>query len=71
MGTLMQDLIDIMKENRVSMPHSLTMLVRGLTTIEGVIAEIAPDINVVQVATLRMSENKFSASNLKDELYLG
>ena len=71
MGTLMQDLIDIMKENRVSMPHSLTMPVRGLTTIEGVIAEIAPDINVVQVATLRMSENKFSASNLKDELYLG
>ena len=26
MGTLMQDLMDIMKENRVSMPHSLTML---------------------------------------------
>ena len=30
------------------MPHSLTMLVRGLTTIEGVIAQIAPDINVVR-----------------------
>lgn len=59
MGTLMQDLMDIMKENRVSMPHSLTMLVRGLTTIEGVIAEIAPDINVVQVAAARMSETGF------------
>ena len=30
MGTLMQDLMDIMKENRVSMPHSLTMLVREM-----------------------------------------
>ena len=48
----MQDLMDIMKENRVSMPHSLTMLVRGLTTIEGVIAEIDPDIKVVQVAVV-------------------
>ena len=68
MGTLMQDLIDIMKENRVSMPHSLTMLVRGLTTIEGVIAEIAPDINVVQVASVRMSGNKLSDFDLKKEL---
>lgn len=71
MGTLMQDLMDIMKENRVSMPHSLTMLVRGLTTIEGVIAEIAPDINVVQVAATRMSGNRFSTSNMKEELHIG
>ncbi len=71
MGVLMQDLIDIMKENRVSMPHSLTMLVRGLTTIEGVIAEIAPEINLVHVAAACMSGNRFSASNLKDELHIG
>lgn len=50
------------------MPHSLTMLVRGLTTIEGVIAEIAPDINVVQVASVRMSGNKLSDFDLKKEL---
>ena len=53
------------------MPHSLTMLVRGLTTIEGVIAEIAPDINVVQVAAARMSGNRFSTSNMKEELHIG
>ncbi len=68
MGTLMQDLIDIMKENRVSMPHSLTMLVRGLTTIEGVIAEISPEINVVQVATARISGSKWADFDLKKEL---
>ncbi|MFR5703880.1 MAG: hypothetical protein ACLUD0_19760 [Eubacterium ramulus] len=53
------------------MPHSLTMLVRGLTTIEGVIAEIAPDINVVQVASVRMSGNKLVlTSDLKKELHM-
>ncbi len=44
------------------------MLVSGLTTIEGVIAEIAPDINVVQVASVRMSGNKLSDFDLKKEL---
>ena len=50
------------------MPHSFTMQVRGLTTIEGVIAEIATGINVVQVATVRMSGNKLSDFDLKKEL---
>lgn len=68
MGTLMQDLIDIMKENRVAMPHSLTMLVRGLTTIEGVIADIAPETNVVQVAAARISGSRWEDFDLKKEL---
>jgi ubiquinone biosynthesis protein len=68
MGALMQDLLDIMKENRVSLPHSLTMLVRGLTTIEGVIAQISPEVNLVQVATARLSGSRFSDFDLKREL---
>ncbi|MCC8151833.1 MAG: AarF/ABC1/UbiB kinase family protein [Lachnospiraceae bacterium] len=57
MGALMQDLMDIMKANKVTMPSTLTMLVRGLTTIEGVISQIAPDTNVVQVAAARMTNS--------------
>ena len=68
MGQLMQDLVDIMKENRVSMPHSLIMLVRGLTTIEGVIADICPDINVVQIAAARISQNRLKDFDLRKEL---
>ena len=68
MGQLMQDLIDIMKNNRVSMPHSLIMLVRGLTTLEGVIADICPDINVVQIAGARISQHRFENFDLRKEL---
>lgn len=68
MGELMQDLMDIMKENRVSMPHSLVMLVRGLTTIEGVIAEICPDINLVQIAGARVSADRRKNFDWKQEL---
>lgn len=68
MGELLQDLAEIMKENRMGMPASLTMLVRGLTTIEGVMAEISPDINLVQVAAVRMAESRRENFNLKEEL---
>ena len=44
------------------------MLVRGLTTIEGVMAEISPDINLVQVAAVRMAESRRENFNLKEEL---
>ncbi|MCD8231059.1 MAG: AarF/UbiB family protein [Clostridiales bacterium] len=71
MGMLLQDLMDIMKANKVAMPHTLTMLVRGLTTIEGVIAEIAPDINVVQVAAARMSRSIFYDFDWRLELENG
>jgi len=35
----MQDLMEVMKTNRISMPHGLTMLARGLTNMEGVLAD--------------------------------
>ncbi len=35
-----------MKNNRIVMPHGFTMLARGITRIEGVLADIAPGINV-------------------------
>lgn len=68
MGKLFQDLIDIMKENHVSLPPSLTMLVRGLTTIEGVVADIAPEINIIQVAGNRITASRYEKLDLRKEL---
>lgn len=45
---VMQDLMEVMKENKISMPHGLTMLARGLANMEGVLAEISPQINMVE-----------------------
>ena len=50
----MQDLMEVMKTNRISMPHGLTMLARGLTQMEGVLAEICPQINMVEIASARI-----------------
>ena len=38
LAEVMESLMEVMKENKISMPHGLTMLARGLTHMEGVLA---------------------------------
>ena len=64
----MEALMDIMKENHIGMPHGMTMLVRGLTHMEGVLAEIAPDINMMAIAANRVGEDFLKNINWRGEL---
>ena len=65
---VMTDLMEVMKNNKIKMPHGLTMLARGLTHMEGVLADIASDINMVEIATAHMSGEFFRNFDLKKEL---
>ena len=65
---VLSDLMDVMKDNKIMMPHGLTMLARGLTHMEGLLADIAPDINMVEIATAHMSGEFFRRFDLKKEL---
>lgn len=67
----MQDLMEVMKENKISMPHGLTMLARGLTHMEGVLAEICPEINMVEIAASRVKDSYIKNFDLKRELKNG
>ena len=51
---LVKNLMETMKNNQIVMPHGLTLLARGLTHVEGVLAAISPDINMVQIASARI-----------------
>jgi len=55
LSVVMSDMMEIMKANHIGMPGGLSMLVRGLAAVEGVVVNIAPNINVAQVATARIS----------------
>ena len=65
------DVMDAMKKNKITMPHGLTMLARGLTHMEGVLAEICPDINMEEIAEKRMAENRIEHLDLKNTLLHG
>ena len=60
-------LVEIMKQNRVSLPHGVSMLCRGLTHIQGVLAVISPDINMMQIAVNRYTEDFLKNINWKSE----
>lgn len=64
---VMQVLMDIMKENGISLPHGVTMLCRGLTHVEGVCADISPDINMMQIAINRYTEDRLKNINWRKE----
>ena len=64
----MQDVVEAMKKNGIRMPHGLTMLARGLTHMEGDLAEISPDINMVEIAQQRMLADWMKNFDLKTSL---
>ena len=67
-GEVTVDLMDVMKVNKIRMPHGLTLLARGLTHMEGVLAAIAPDINMAEIAAARISGDFFRNFDWKKEL---
>ncbi len=67
-AVFLQEIMDVMKNNKVAMPHGFTMLARGLTQMEGVLADIAPDINMAEIAAARLKQDMLKKFDLKGEL---
>ena len=68
LAKVFEDLTDVMKRNGISMPSSLTMLARGLATIEGVVADLSPEINVMNVVTARLGNQLFRDIDWRGEV---
>ncbi|MCR5666045.1 MAG: AarF/ABC1/UbiB kinase family protein [Eubacterium sp.] len=57
-----------MAENKIRIPGTYTMLVRGLATIEGVVANLAPDVDILTIAKSRMNEMYLQNLDIPKEL---
>lgn len=64
----MQSLMEIMKRNRIRMPHGMTMLARGLAHLEGVLYTISPSINMMTIASSRVKEEMVRNTDWKKEV---
>ncbi|WP_242829910.1 ABC1 kinase family protein [Butyrivibrio sp. WCD2001] len=64
----LQCLMDIMKENGIALPHGMTLLCRGLAHMQGVLATISPEINMLQIATARITDEFIENLDIKEEL---
>jgi len=63
----MQEIMDIMKNNHLALPHGVTMLARGLAHIEGDLVTLSPDLNMFDIAQQRISEKAFENFDIKKE----
>ena len=68
LSQVVTDIMEIMKKNHIGMPGGLSMLVRGLATVEGVVVDVAPGISVTQVATARIRKKFLKDFDLRGNL---
>ena len=62
-----KDTMEVMKNNSIKLPHGMTMLVRGLTQMQGVLLNISPDINMAEIAVGRFREEMLQNFDFKTE----
>jgi len=68
LGEVLTDLTKTMAEHRVSMPGEYTMLARSLITLEGVIKELCPELNVLEFLTGKMVTRARANFDLRSKL---
>ena len=62
-----KDTMEVMKNNAIKLPHGMTMLVRGLTQMQGVLLSISPDINMAEIAAARLKEEMLQNFDFRKE----
>lgn len=67
LGFAIQEVFTIAHKHRISMPKGISMLARGLVTIESTMTVLDPDINIITIAANHVSENKLKHMDLKKE----
>ncbi len=65
LAQILEEVIIICKKNNIVMPKDITLLAKGLLTLQGVLAKIDKELNIMDIA-LPYFKNKIIEENLKD-----
>ena len=65
LGKFIVELNDLTNRHHIGMPQGISMLGRGLMTIEGVLADVNPEINFMEIVTYHLAEKEI---DIKKEL---
>lgn len=68
-GLMMEEVLAIGKRSNISMPEGISMLSRGILSIQGVIKNLSPDLNVMEIIKNYLSSNILSEIDLKREAF--
>ncbi|MBY4798256.1 AarF/ABC1/UbiB kinase family protein [Collinsella sp. AGMB00827] len=56
-GGLFNALVNLARKNDVELPSVVTMFARGLVTLEGLLSEYLPDVNMIEIIARHMSRS--------------
>ena len=68
MGAVFQELVEVLRTQNLIMAPSVTMLARGVVTLEGVMAAIDPDANVVQIVSKHVVRQSLSPHHIEERV---
>ncbi len=68
MTAVFDEVMGLAAKNHVSMPGRFTMLARSVTTMEGVIEQLCPDLNIFNLLYAKMKERMRRNFDLKREI---
>jgi ubiquinone biosynthesis protein len=68
LAVFLDEIMVLMSNYNVKVPKGLSMLARGIMTIEGVLAEVSPSVNVITVASDMLKEETFAEYDVQKEI---
>lgn len=68
LGEMLQQVLDVAQKHRLTMPPGVTMLGRGISTLEGLVADISPNVNVMEIVSQRFAHTAFRDIDWKQTL---
>ena len=68
LSTLLEEVTDLADKHHISLPGKYTMLVRSIATIEGVIEQLCPELNLLQQITDKLMDRLKKNLDVKQEL---
>lgn len=69
LSEIFEEIMGIASKNHVSMPGRFTVLVRSVTTMEGVVEQICPDLNIFDLLYSKMKEHMRKNFSLKRQMF--
>ncbi len=71
LGKMMEETLDIANRHGLAMPEGMTMLSRGLLTMQGVVSDLSPDVNFVAIVAASMQGSLLGNIEWEKELRHG
>ncbi len=57
LSIILEEVMEIAKKNNLKLPSEFTMLIRSMIILEGIIAELSPDVNIISLVISYVKDN--------------